>query len=129
MKWEGRERKPQSSNLTYALLYFTSASDTEKQHESQTSLCPCEYSKKELSEYKSETLPLGVILYHGVMSTRTPAIQPSIHPGIRPTIHPFIHPLFPLSSVTEQNNTNIYLPSLRYVLEYSCQCLKQQFMI
>jgi len=45
-----------------------------------------------------------------------PARHSSIHPKIQPTIHPFIHPLFPLSSVKEENNTNIYLPSLRYIL-------------
>jgi len=51
------------------------------------------------------------------MSTRPPVIHPFMHP----TIHPFIHPLFPLSSVKEENNTNIYLTSLRYILGYSCQ--------
>jgi hypothetical protein len=36
---------------------------------------------------------------------------------------PAIHPLFPLSSIKEENNTNIYLPSLRYILGYSDLCI------
>ena len=71
----------------------------------------------------------GATLDQGVMSIRPPAIHPSIHPKIHPNIHPFIHPLFPLSSVKEENITKTYVPSLRYVLGYSCQGIERKFLM